>query len=449
MPATGAPLRAALPALALAGAGFTLTVLVFYPGYMTNDAAFVYRFMSEWRFGDWQSPIMSILWGLIDPIAPGPGSMFLLMAAVYWLAFGLLACAVAQRSRVLSLAVPLLALMPPAFMLLSMIWRDVLFGVVWLLAATIVISARGRSYSTRWLVQALALALTALGVLLRPNAIVAAPLLAAYVLWPDRFIWKKVAVILIPGIVAGYALIHLVYYVMLDVKREHPLHSLLVFDLGGISHFTGQNQFPVSWNADENTLLTTRCYDPARWDTYWTIEPCRFVMQRLERKDDIVFGTPRLTEAWRRAVLAHPLAYLTHRATFMWNFLARSNLTLELYHADDPGKTSLAQNPRFRALLELHDVLKNTVLFRLGFWLVLAGSRLRRRLAGANAAGRGVCHRRLRLRRTVCADILRHRRGQRFPLRLLVCAGRPCSDGCRSCRTSRAISRPVAGRCRA
>ena len=38
--------------------------------------------------GDWQSPVMVWLWGLIDPIAPGAGSMFLLIATTYWLGFG-------------------------------------------------------------------------------------------------------------------------------------------------------------------------------------------------------------------------------------------------------------------------------------------------------------------------------------------------------------------------
>ena len=61
---------------------------------------------------------------------------------------------------------------------------------------------------------------------------------------------------------------------------------------------------------------------PDRWDYYWHIKPCDFVMQRLERKDDKIFGTPRLTEAWRNAVLSNPLAYLKHRLTFMRTFLA-------------------------------------------------------------------------------------------------------------------------------
>ncbi len=370
----GQVFRSRLPIALVVAAGLALTVVVFYPGYMTNDASYVYQFMQEWRFGDWQSPIMSILWRLLDPVAPGPGSMFLLIGTLYWLAFGLLALAVARHSRRLGFAVPLLALMPSAFMLLGMIWRDVLSGVVWLLAATSVYAVAARPAGIRLPVQMLALALVALGILLRPNAIVAAPLLAGYVLWPERFVWKRAAIVFIPAVVAGYALLHLVYYIALDVKREHPLHSLLVFDLGGITYVTGQNQFPVSWSADETALLTSKCYDPARWDTYWTIEPCRFVMQRLERKDDMVFGTPRLVDAWAGAVVAHPLAYLAHRASYMWTFLAGSNLTLELYHANDPGKTPLAQNPRFQALLALHEALKSTVLFRPGFWLLLGGA---------------------------------------------------------------------------
>jgi hypothetical protein len=358
--------------VALVAGGFAITMLVLYPGYMTNDATFVYGFGQEWRFGDWQSPLMSIVWRLIDPLAPGSASMFLLIAALYWLGFGLLALTVARRSVRLSLVVPLLALAPPAFMLLAMIWRDVLFGVVWLVAAVTAYATTEGMTPLRKPLLALALALVAFGILLRPNAIVAAPLLAVFVLWPDGFDWRRAAILFLPMLAAGYALMHVVYYEVLDVKREYPLHSLLVFDLGGITHFSRENQFPVSWSPQQTALLTSECYNPDRWDSYWTLEPCRFVMQRLESKDDVIFGTPRLTQAWARAVAAHPLAYLQHRATVTWHFLADANLTLELYHVDDPAKTPLAQNRFFKALIGLHDALKTTVLFRMGFWLILA-----------------------------------------------------------------------------
>jgi hypothetical protein len=363
----------ALLIVAMAAAGFALTMVVFYPGYLTNDATYVYRFMQEWRFGDWQSPLMSMLWWVVDPIAPGPGSMFLVFATLYWLGFAIVALTVARRSALLGLIVPLLALVPPAFMLLAMIWRDVLFGVVWLVAAAIVYASAGRGAPWRAAVAAIALALIGFGILLRPTAIFAAPLLAAYMIWPRRFDFKRAAIVFLPAVALGYALIHVVYYVALDVKRENPLHSVFVFDVGGITHFSGENQFPVSWTAEQDALLKSRCYNPDRWDSYWTMEPCRFVMQRLEQPDDQIFGTPRLTQAWVRAVTGHPLAYLQHRLTFFWTFLASPDaLTLELYNASDPAKTPLAENRYFKSIIALYDVLKPTVLFRPGLWLVLA-----------------------------------------------------------------------------
>ena len=52
---TRASFGARLGILVMVAAGFALTMVVFYPGYMTTDAGYVYRFMQEWSFGDWQS----------------------------------------------------------------------------------------------------------------------------------------------------------------------------------------------------------------------------------------------------------------------------------------------------------------------------------------------------------------------------------------------------------
>ena len=117
-------------------AGFLLSISVFYPGYMTIDALWVYEATAR-GLGDWQSPVMTLLWKLIDPIAPGSMSMFLLMAALYWGSFALIALAVTRRVPWLGVAVMLLAMSPPAFILVGMIWRDVLFADVWLCAAAL------------------------------------------------------------------------------------------------------------------------------------------------------------------------------------------------------------------------------------------------------------------------------------------------------------------------
>src|SRR5580765_1074684 len=112
----------------LLAAGFGLTMLIFYPGVMTYDAKFVYEDIAKGTLGDWQSPVMAWLWGLIDPVAPGAGSMFLLIAT------------------------------------------------------TVAFAASEQRSPIRLTGQALALALVILGMLLRPNALLAAPILAAYII---------------------------------------------------------------------------------------------------------------------------------------------------------------------------------------------------------------------------------------------------------------------------
>jgi hypothetical protein len=359
---------------AMTAAGFSLTVLALYPGHLTNDATYVHSYIQDWQLGDWQSPLMTMLWWLIDSIAPGSGSMFLLIVTLYWLGFGLIALTVARRSAALACLVPLLGLTPPALILLSMIWRDILFSGVWLVAAAIVYAVAGRTGPLRRAGQLLALVLVGLGILLRPNAITAAPLLIAYAIWPTRFEWKRTALLFIPAVLAGYGLIHLVYYDILHVKRDHPLHSLLVFDLGGITHFAKENQFPVIWSPEETALLTSQCYEPTHWDSYWTLEPCNFVMARLERPGDVIFGTQRLVDAWMTAVATHPLAYLRHRFTVLWTFLALPNLTLELFKLPPLDEPPIAHNRYFMGLLPLHDALKSTLLYRIGCWMLLCAA---------------------------------------------------------------------------
>ena len=66
---------------------------------------------------------------------------------------------------------------------------------------------------------------------------------------------------------------------------------------------SGENQFPVAWTPEQTALLSPASATTRSAGTFTGhIEPCHFVMQRLERKDDKIFGTPRLAEAWRDAV---------------------------------------------------------------------------------------------------------------------------------------------------
>ena len=163
--------------------------------------------------------------------------MFLLIATSYWLGFGVLSLVLACRGKAGALLLPLLALTPPAFVFVGIIWRDVLFATSWLLAAAVAFAASEQRSPIRLTGQALALALVILGMLLRPNALLAAPILAAYIVWPTRISLRKTAILYIPAVIGFFGMVQVVYYGMLDAKRQHPLQTIMIFDLGGISHF--------------------------------------------------------------------------------------------------------------------------------------------------------------------------------------------------------------------
>ena len=184
-----------------------------------------------------------------------------------------------------------------------------------------------------------------------------------------KFSWKRAAITFVPAMVLFFLLVQLVYYGVLGATRQHPLQSIMVFDLGGISHFTEENQFPVTWSSSESALLFHGCYRPTEWDIYWRLAPCEFVMQKLE-KDEKLFGTHAIENAWVHAVFRHPVAYLKHRASFMWNFLTGANLTMWVDDVERPGRDVFLDRPAFVILKRIHDVLKPTPLFRAGTWLL-------------------------------------------------------------------------------
>ena len=356
-------------AAALLAAGYGLTLGIFFPGVMTYDAKFVYEDIAKGTLGDWQSPVMTWLWGLIDPIAPGAGSMFLLVATSYWLGFGLLSFVLATGAKRSALLLPILALMPPALAFVGIIWRDVSFATCWLLATSVAFAVSERPSSIRLSAQLLALALVAMGVLLRPNALLAAPILAAYVFWPTHFSLRRTAILFVPTAICFFVAVQVVYYGALGATRQHPLQSIMIFDLGGISHFAKENQYPVDWSDSENALLLNTCYQPTQWDIYWRLEPCDFVMGKIEREKGL-FGTPAIPKAWLLAIFRHPLAYLRHRVAFMWNFLAADNLTMWLADVDHPMQQVFPDRVTFAALVSVHDMLKPTPLLRAGSWLL-------------------------------------------------------------------------------
>ena len=68
-PGANAPRAAALAALA----GFAVTLALFYPGWMSVDAAYQYAQVLGAPRDDIHPPLMMLLWRATDALIPGPG----------------------------------------------------------------------------------------------------------------------------------------------------------------------------------------------------------------------------------------------------------------------------------------------------------------------------------------------------------------------------------------
>jgi hypothetical protein len=141
-------------------------------------------------------------------------------------------------------------------------------------------------------------------------------------------------------------------------------------------------------------MVLNDCYQPTEWDIYWRLEPCDFVMRKLEKEHGL-FGTPAIPDAWISAIAHHPAAYLRHRIAFTWNFLSGQNATMWLADVDHWTENVFPGRAPFAALVWLHDTLKPTPLFRLGSWLLLCillcGFAWRRRETPEGAFVLGAC----------------------------------------------------------
>jgi hypothetical protein len=61
------------------------------------------------------------------------------------------------------------------------------------------------------------------------------------------------------------------------------LQAIMVFDLGGISHFTGAEPISSYLEFVRGRPAFERLLSTDGVDIYWRLEPCEFVMHKLER----------------------------------------------------------------------------------------------------------------------------------------------------------------------
>jgi hypothetical protein len=328
----------------------------YWPGLMHVDSTIQYDQALSGQLYDWHPPAMAWLWRQFIPLWPGPAPMFLLQLGLYWSGFGLLALWALRQGRTgLAFAIVACALMPLSLARLGSILKDCLMAGA-LVSATGLLALSRQKRSVVLRLSALALLLFA--ATLRSNAFLACiPLLVIMLPYP----WRRTRVGLFAVTLAGAFTLLLVMPVtnkMLNAADSDVPLSLIIFDLAGITEYSGVDVFPPLDTVKDPVTVNSSCYTPRYWDTYgwWNKNPCPIefdtVRIALERTGESPYPL------WVKAIVSHPIAYGVHRlAHFNLNvrFITRLSIREPVWHEPVTHYSEFAIQPTF--LLKAIDYL--------------------------------------------------------------------------------------------
>ncbi len=350
--ASGPPKRNGLLAIAIVCAALVasgITALAYRPGLMTWDAVRQYDQALSGRFDDWHPPAMEWLWRQFVPLLAGPGPMLALQLCLFWGGVALLATWALRRDRIgLAAAIVACGALPLPMALMGAVLKDCLMAGA-LLAASGLLVWRGEASAPRAaMLGAIGGTLVLAAATLRFNAFLAGlPLMVAVLpRWTRRTPLRFAAT-------SAFAAIALLAAMpvanrLVGARPSGVELSLVIFDLGGITQFSGVNAFPPLADVPDPVATSRRCYMPVRWDSYawWVEEPCAIGFANVGAALKAQGIGPYAFLA--HAIAAHPIAYARHRiAHFNINtrFLVPDDIERAVQVESAPNRWGYAVTP--------------------------------------------------------------------------------------------------------
>jgi hypothetical protein len=288
-----------------------LNFVAFYPGLLHHDAWAYFKAARDWDFTNWQPPLLGFLWIPLQKIHYGPQPMFVLFVAGYWSGFALLAAAIAERDRTLAAFAFLAAFWPMAINFNGQLVKDVSMAICLLLAAAIAAGLEFGWIKRRRIAIPFLWLFFALGAFMRANSLFALPPLFDLAAGASSWRWASLPIVRRAVIACLIAVAVAPSHILADrylfrVKDIQPMSQLQIFDLGGITFFSGTDAFK-GFFGPYFVYRNEYCYTPRHWDMYgW--DRCPEVYENLKPR----FGW-ELSRLWLEGIAAHPIAYATHR----------------------------------------------------------------------------------------------------------------------------------------
>ncbi len=362
--------RMAAPLVALALCAIQLAFI--FPGELISDSRDQLHQAITHQYLDWHPPIMAVVWSWLLRINGNPGLLLVLHQGLHWLGFGLIADGF-FRVRMPGRA--WLVLAAGAFPVFAFydkeIVKDVGMGSALVAGFGVLFWFLVQRKSIPWWSVLLSAACLCYGTLIRTNAIFAiGPILLLYFARGRRFGLPGIAVWSLITAVVALPLSTRINHDVIGAKRQDPLQSLQIFDLMGTAVRSGD--IGVLGQGAPALDTITACYTSYWWDTYSPWGICEGLRHEVGFiSPDLNVVTPELAERsvlWRRAIVAHPAAYLAHRLShfnssiyfFVPSLSYRESKAWEL---GPSGRRVITQSEVY------FDYLRKNLLFWPVFWL--------------------------------------------------------------------------------
>ena len=300
----------AFPIYFVAFVGFVLSVLAFFPGWMSPDSLVQYVDAKTATYIDWHPVLFSWWWGKLDSIFPGPALMLFQSLILYWGAWLLIALASRRWLGRGSYLIPLLGFWPGLLYPLGQIWKDIAFATATFFSWALVLQAYAQVRKLRWYEVALLLGLSTFAFGVKTNGVTALPFLFAfftYVQHGRKMIWRRMFIMPIIWTLAA-VLIANALVPEARIKKTSPFQYTQTYDLLAISVKTGKILLPdYITNRIGNTLEKLK-------PLYW---PGGNNLLFYNTAGNMTTVDPRelsdLRARWIDAVIHHPAAYWEHR----------------------------------------------------------------------------------------------------------------------------------------
>jgi hypothetical protein len=377
-----------MPFLLAAG----LTFVAFFPGHVNGDTAGPYLQAAGHIPVDNWHPTMNVViyWSLLQ-LWDHPAAILGFQCLLLWGGLAMTALAVRRRFAVRTALffIPI-GFLPVVFNYAGALVKDTLSAGFTLVAIAMLLFERTETKHRHWLLLG-SVACLWFAYMVKLSALPIVIVLTMYII--SRFVHNRTrsVVLAVSGamttlLLIGYVVSPGVLDDMVDAQDTNIEQALHLFDLAGITHFSGANAF------GEDLLPAARldemregvCYDPGTWDPLAWFGACAFIGDNAGS----IRGVDTVSGRWRDAIFDRPLDYARHRLSHVVAFSLRPG-TNQFYY--DYVDARLDWSPNHNALMDAYDAVNSRSVGwpqrRAIFWQlaslallgVLLGRRWRRR----------------------------------------------------------------------